>query len=351
VPSFQTNRILSTVVSRVPAIAVVLAAAGAFWLLGMGGAKARIKAHAYAEVINHEFGPLHAGRIESIKVKLGQKVKAGDVLATMDRRALEAKRDVIKAQLAQARSKVQAERHQAEMAIIRNEILVLRARANARESRAEVDELSRQLKRLEGLATDQLVRQTEIDERRRRQQNLVARASTFEEGATRGQGAIKGAVAGGMRRATQIAELVGPYEEAVQAKAASLREAEILIEECVVRARVDGTVASLLKEQGEVVTAGTGLVRVVTARPGMVVAWLTTRQVREVTLGRKATVRRARLLGPSFAGEVVEIGPEVEELPPQVRTAPNARSWGRRITIAVKDGVDLLPGEELGVNL
>jgi HlyD family secretion protein len=348
VPSFQSNRILSAVLSKVPALVVVLAAGGAFWLLGVGGVKAGIKAHAYAEAINHDFGPLHAGRIESVKVKLGQKVKPGEILATMDRKALEAKRDVTKAELAQARARVQSERQQAEMAIIRNEILVLRARANARESRAEVDELNRQLKRLEGLAADQLVRQAEIDERRRRQQNLAARSITFEEGLGRGAGAVAGARGG---RAARVAGLVAPYEEAAQAKEAALREVELLLEETAVRARVDGTVAVQLKQPGEVVTAGTGVVRVVSARPGMVVAWLSTRQVREVSLGRKASVRRARLLGASFPGEVVEIGPEVEELPPQVRTAPNARSWGRRVVIAIKPGTDLLPGEELGVQL
>jgi HlyD family secretion protein len=351
VSRLATKQVAQAVLSKIPAVAVVLAAAGGFYLLAHGGTLSAISAHGYAEEVNHDYGPLRAGRVASVRVKLGQKVKVGDVLAAMDRRSLEARREVLQAELSQAEAQVVAEKERHAAQILRSEILVLRARANARQDRAELAELTRQLARLDGLAAEQLVRQTELEQRRQLQQRLAARAATYDEARARGQGELGGSASRGASRAVQIAARIAPYREAVEAKKAALRELELRLEDTEVRARVDGTVAAVLKWPGEVVPAGTGLVRVVTARPGFVVAWLPARQAWKVTLGRSAVLRRSRLLGASFQGQVVEIGPEVEEFPARVRVAPNTRAWGRRVVIATQATVDFLPGEELHVHL
>jgi len=344
------RKLARAIFSRIPALAVVLAAGVGFWFLAHGGSLDTVSAHAYAEELNHAFGPVRAGKIAEVVVKLGQRVKAGEVLLRMERRELEAQRDLLRAQLERVKAEVLAETDRQEADVLRTEIWVLRARANAKQDLAELAELKRQLARLEGLASAQLVRQTELEQRRRFQEGLAARTTAYSEAARRGRGG--GVVGDGSRmsRAEQIKTRVAPFRAAVLAKEAELRLIELQLEETVVRSHVEGTVAGLLRRPGEVVAAGTGVVSVVTSRPGFVVAWLPARQARSVKLGDAAVVRRARLLGAKISGRVVEIGPEVEELPARIRIAPNARQWGRRVTIATQSQ-DLLPGEELNVRL
>lgn len=347
----QVSRLVQLAALKIPAALVAVASLVGFWLIVHRGTPYSVPARAYAEVVDHYVGPLTNGRIATVAVRVGQAVKAGDVLATMDRRDAEARREIAKAELAEARAMVLAEKEQQEVEVLRSEILVLRSHADARQDQAELDELNRQLTRLDSLAAKQLVPQTELEEQRRLREGLAARTAAFQEARVRSRSGLGRAASRTQSRTAQLKARLAPFEEAVAIKAAELRQIEGEIEDGVVRTRVDGMVAAILKQPGEVITAGLGVVRVVSARPGVVIAWLAERQCHNVALGQSVTLRRGRLLSASLHGEVTEIGPEIEVLPERIWITPNTPAWGRRVVITAPSAGDLLPGETLRVRL
>jgi len=145
----------------------------------------------------------------------------------------------------------------------------------------------------------------------------------------------------------QVARRLEPLREAVHQKEAALRMAELDVEEATLRARVEGTVSLILHHEGDVVPAATEIVRVTSARPGVVVCWLPEKVAEQIAVGRVVELRRTGLLEKRFMGKVEDLAPEIEEVPIRARVSPAVPAWGRRAVITSAPDRPLLPGEAL----
>src|SRR4051812_25667807 len=96
---------------------------------------------AYVEAIHHSVSPIALGRIDTLLVRVGQKVSAGEALVVMDGRALVAEREKATAQLAQLEAAVVAATQDEEFQVTRSELRVLVARADEHGNRAELAEI------------------------------------------------------------------------------------------------------------------------------------------------------------------------------------------------------------------
>ncbi len=330
-----------------PVIAV--GAAAAFWLLSHGGALSQTSVRGYAEAVDHALGPIQAGRIATVEVQLGQRVKAGDVVARLDTRALEIQLQVAESQLAEAQAQLGAEHSIQAVQVLRAEIATLKLRATRSKNRAELAEVTQQLARLEKLADERLVQARDVEQSRLRKAGLSASVATLDEAADRGEGVARGATAGSA--SAQVQKRLAPFRELVHTREAEVRAARLALDEAVIRAKTDGTVAMILHRPGDVVPAATEVVRVASARPGYVVCWLPERMVTRVAIGGAATVRGAGAFERSFGARVVEVSPEIEELPPRARTSLTVPAWGRRVVLESWPSRPLVLGETLNVRL
>jgi multidrug resistance efflux pump len=340
--------------ARVPPPVLWLGVVAAVWGLSGGSPVRAVGAHAYADAVDYAVGPIAAGRIKSVAVKVGARVRAGDVVAVMDPREIEARLRRVRAELAQAESQVAAQRDLQEASLARTGILFVRARAGEVRDREELKELSAQLGRLDGLAKEQMVTASEVEAARRRETAVAARVATYD------QLAIRGASTDGRRAASptslpdgraSIAARLEPYRQAIAVQQAALDETGVQLDELTLRAPVDGVVSLVAHHAGEVVGAGTAVVEVVASVPDTIVAIVNEARARSVAVGARAVVQRPGLLQPKLEGRVVEVAPQVDEVLPRFRASPSVPAWGRRVFVKLDHPTELLPGEAFDVRL
>jgi multidrug resistance efflux pump len=327
-------------------VAVALAVAG-FLFLRHGRLGAGPRALAYAESVHHQIGATVNGRIKEVRVHVGQRVKAGETLVLLEDRAVLAARDRANAQLEKLRADVTAATLDEDTRVSRSEIWTLKTRADEGSDRAELDEVTRQMDRLNGLLERQLIPASEVEATRQKLSTLAARVKAYDQAIGRGQAGLDTRYSG---HAKALAARLEPYRQAVVVQEAAVKQLELALDELTVRAASDGVVSSLLHQTGDVVQPGVPLVVVVTSRPRTIIAIVSEATAAKVSLGTVAEIRRDTMIwSPMIEGRVVELAPEVEEIPPRARPSPTVPAWGRRATIELGPGPDVLPGEGFNV--
>jgi HlyD family secretion protein len=323
-------------------------AGGLFWLLLHGGAHSSLAMRGYAEQIEHPVAPMRAGRVVRLEVRLGQQVKAGDLLAAMDTRALELERQMGQLELARARAELAAQEVIAQTAVSRAELQTLRLQATQSRDQAQLAEIKRQVNRLEKLTDVQLVQATDLERSRLLQADLSASVAVMDAAT-----AAKQAGLGRSPKETQMANQIGrrlePYREVVHLREVALATAQLALAESELRAAVAGTVSAVLHQPGDVVAAGIEVVRVASGRPGFIVCWVPERLAVKVAPGRGARIRPLGLLERGFSAQVAEISPEIEEVPPRARVSASVPGWARRVVLESRPPRPLILGEAVNV--
>lgn len=329
---------------------LIALAGAAFWILTHGGVSSSVQMMGFAEAIDHPVAPVASGRLAQLKVTLGQSVKAGDVLAVLDTRELELRRDAARSDLLAAQAQLAAAEISQRAAVVRAELLVLRLRTQESKDRAQLAQLHQQLDRLGKLADQQLVQAQDVEARRLQQAGLKATVGVLSDAAQKKLAGLGRAMPKGSTDA-QVAVRLKPYEEAVHAREVALKAAELALEQATLRSHVDGVVSMLVHHAGDVVSAGSEVVRVTDGRPGRVVVWVPERLALRASAGSAAEVRRQALFTTRIEGRIVEASPEIEEVPLRSRPSPGVPAWGRRIVIECPPDSRFLLGEALHVRL
>ncbi|MFT3712749.1 MAG: HlyD family efflux transporter periplasmic adaptor subunit [Archangium sp.] len=321
--------------------------ASAMFLIQDRGGLSGAAIPAYAESIEHAVAPVVTGRILTVNVLLGQEVKKGDVLFTLDDRAIRLERERMRSELSQLEADLNAQ-----LAISRTQVVdaTLRsssALADESAARAEAQSLKTELERVERLRADKLVDAATETEVRRNYLAAAARVQVFE------------------RRRAQMPELysnkstqldvqtdarVQPFREALKAKQAAIAQLDFEVEQYEIKAPVDGTVSLLVHPVGDVVASGVEVLRLVRGRRGHLVATVPEERAKNLTPGLKLTVRASRgLWSEKMSGTVIEVGPSVEQLPLRSWLSPQWPRWGRRAVIKVEGDSHWQAGERLYV--
>lgn len=182
-----------------------------------------------------------SGRLDTLLVREGDVVQAGQPLARLQVQALSAQLDEARAREQQARDAVAAA--EAQVAVRESEQVSAQAQAAQRDS--ELDAASRRLARSETLAGEGAASAQELDDDRARARSVAAALN-----AARAQVAMSGA---GIKAAK--AQLVGAHSAVAAAAATSARIRADLADSELLAPRA-GRVQYLVAQQGEVVAAG-----------------------------------------------------------------------------------------------
>jgi HlyD family secretion protein len=122
----------------------------------------------------------------------------------------------------------------------------------------------------------------------------------------------------------------------VQAAEAAVARAELLAAECEIRAPRDAEVGDLPHEDGELVTPGTVLARLVDLSDLKATFYLSNADVGAVKPGASAIVMADAYPGASFAGKVRTVALEAEFTPRNIQT----RSDRDRLVYPVEVAID-----------
>ena len=321
---------------RAPIIVVVLAAVlgGAYFLTRRGGIGDGLSASGTVEATEASLGFQAAGRIETIRVREGDRVKPGDTLATLDRTEIAARHAQAEAQLAAAQATL-TELERGARAEELKQALEADAAAAAKLADAQRD-LSRAqlLQREGGISREALDKATLAAE-------MAARAR---------------------EQASQQLKLVqsGPRAERIAAQRAMVLSAQALVRQAtaqlanaIVTSPFDGVVSVRQREPGETVSPGAPVVTVTNLGDRWVRIYIAENRLSAVKLGATATITTDTYADRSYGGAVSFIASEAEFTPRNVQTTEERVKLVYAVKVRVQgdNTVALKPGMPADVTI
>ncbi len=266
-----------------------------------------------------DLSPKVAGRVVEVRVREGDRVKAGDLLARLDlgEMAVAVDRDREGVKSAQARYQDLAEGSR------RPEILA--AEADVADKRSQLELARRQLDRQRALLTEKIGTQSDFDVAKTGVDSAAASLKASEE-------RLKLAVEGFRKFQTEQAKYdVGRAKSVLTQSETVAREAEI-------RAPADGVILHRIAEPGLLLTAGQPALTMAFANRLYVRTYIPEPLLGKVRAGLAASVAVDAFPGKTFAAKVTEISPDAEFTPKPVETR------GERVNLVYAAKVDLDAG-------
>ncbi len=133
----------------------------------------------------------------------------------------------------------------------------------------------------------------------------------------------------------------------VSAKLAALRSKQSF----ELRCPFDGVVSTIAMAVGDVADPNAAVIRIAQASPTEVLGYVEESQAGQIRGGTTVEVVRR---GPPAAiahGEVISVGPVVEQLPMQLWRNPRTPEWGRPFLVRTPAEMNLLVGERVGIRM
>lgn len=289
---------------RAPVVIIVLAAAAAaayFFFLRPTAVDDGMTASGTVEATEASLGLQVAGRLESIRAREGDRVKAGDTLAVVDRTELNARRAQAEAQLNAAHALL------AEMERGARPEELAQARAADSTASARLADAQRDLGRAQQMLREGAVSQEAQDKALLAME--VAR-SQREQAAQQLQ-----LVTAGPR-----AERVTAQRAMVAQNEAQIRQVTAQLANAVVLAPFDGVVTVRHRQPGEIVAPGAAVLTISNLGDRWVRIYIAEDRIGAVKLGEAATITTDTYRDRQYTGEVAFIASQAEFTPRNVQT-------------------------------
>lgn len=263
----------------------------------------------------------HAARIASRVVRLhvreGDSVHAGDLLAELDCAEPQARLAELDARIAAANAQARAARAQVEAAGRQARAASASARATA--AQLEVLDTSGEAARREEARLAQMGEY--VAPMTRDRASDAVRTVSSQESAVRAQASAARAQASAVSAQRDTADATADAaSEQIEALRALRVVSALAVAECEVRARRDGVVETLYFDEGELVSPGTPIVRLVDAREVTVTFYLPNAEVGVVTPGASAFVVADAFPDQRFEGTVRTVAMQAAFTPRTVQT-------------------------------
>ena len=219
--------------------------------------------------------PKTSGRILEIRVREGDRVSTGDIIAVLGDEQLRARIEQAQAQVQQAQAKAKSARDQ---------IAVLDEQLRQEEANVAQQVAAQDIANFDKEAYTRLARSGAVAERQGKQA-----ASTADQQAAAVAGAKRRVAGVNMQLAQQQAAIADAMASVGQAQA-QLTEARENRQDLTVKAPFDGTVVTRVAEPGEVITSGTPVITLLDLSKVYLRGFIPEGQIGKVKLGQAAHV-------------------------------------------------------------
>lgn len=105
----------------------------------------------------------------------------------------------------------------------------------------------------------------------------------------------------------------------------------------------------IMGRPGEVVTAGEPILAIAKARPSEIIAYIGDRLLGQVEEKIPIEIIKDREPPQIARSQITQIGPTMELMPERMWLYPNIPQWGRPVLIEIPEGLELVPGEMIGI--
>jgi multidrug resistance efflux pump len=317
------------------------------------------------------------GRLREVPVQLFEKVEAGQTLAVvetvLDNEHVEAELEVAQAEINHLQAQLTAMRGQ-----LQAEAANLDTDQIAATRRYAVDVETARLRILEyktQLETDRMMlRDLAVDVETARElvdkdaiapyelQKALAQYDALAKQIQENENVLRQAAEGFLlaeRRRNEFAKRQPehpPRDSALegirQATTVQQRRVEALLARHIpveLKCPFDGVVSQIWRRSGEALQTGEALITVAQAAPTEVVAYVKEKQIGQVR--ENLQVELVKSNGPQqvAVSQVVYVGPVMELMPERLWQNPNLPQYGLPVLIKVPPGMELVPGEMVGV--
>ena len=310
-----------------------------------------------AERIVENVAPLESARVESIHVKVGDHVKAGDIVAQLDTSIVDAENAVQKERIMRARLEAQLERltleRQFSIALQDAEQALREAELELRLSSVEHQALVKEIERLRPLLEKKLIPAESFAAKQ-------ARESVLQETLELMPNHIKALVADVERAKEQKAsalarmnEMAENMTDASDAQGEALNLLNIRRDSYTLRAQQEGVVASIDRQPGDVVDPGGSIASLLIKGPMRVVGFLPESDLSTVAVGTPANIYPTVSLKDTgvIPGRVAQISPAVYSLPERASPIRGQIVRGRRVVLELDVEANLIPGETVSIEI
>ena len=325
------NRPPPRIVAGIAALFVL--GALAVWALD-GDDERPLEASGTVEATEADLGFPLSGTIERIPVGEGDRVAAGDTLAILDHAALESRRAGAAAAVDAARARL------AELEHGFRPQEVAQARSSAEAAAQRLEEARTEAERSRALYAGEAVSRRELD-----------RAET----------ALAGAEAEADRARAQLdlvregarAETIDAQRALVEQAEAGLAQAEVGLDDAIVRAPFGGVVTIRHRDPGETVAAGAPVVTVMDPADRWVLIYVREDAIGHVSIGQAASIGSDTWPDREYQGRVTFIASEAEFTPATVQTEEERVKLVYQVKVQVTGdpGGDLKVGTPADVRL
>lgn len=304
-----------------PPLIVVLLAGGGWYFWSRQQAHdpaAAFSLSGNVDVHQVELGFRVTGRIAAVKATEGDAVKAGDVLAQLDRVPFEN-------ELAAAQAEVAAQRTLLDKATRGYRVEeIAQARAAVRERDVELANARVTAKRLQELSGQSLVTRQQVDDAEAR-----VRAGEAQLASAREQLNL-------LTRGSRI-EDIDAQKAVLAAAEARLAQAQTALDDTTLHAPTDGIVAVRAREAGAIVQAGQTVYTVLLNDPVWIRAYVPQPRLGRIKPGMAVKVEVDSMPGKQYDGTVGFISPEAEFTPKNVQTEQVRDDLVYRLRVIAKD--------------
>ena len=318
----------------IPVVAVVVVAVALYFILRARNGGGPLDASGTVEATDAQLGFQAAGRIDTLLVDEGDRVKAGQLLARLDQSELVARRGQAAAQLAAAQALLtELERGSRTQEVQQGRDALSAAEQKLADARRDLDRTKR-------LFDGGAVSREALDK---------AQTASDVAQSTRDQSA----------QALQLLE-AGPRPERIEAQRAAVASAratvaqiDAMLANAVIRAPFDGVVTVKDREIGETVSPGAPVLTVTNLADRWVRIYIPETQIGAVHLAEPATITADTYKGKAYQGAVSFIASEAKFTPKNVQTRDERVKlvYAVKVRITSDSTYDLKPGIPADVQL
>jgi HlyD family secretion protein len=293
-----------------------------------------ITASGTVEAREAHLGFAASGRIESVAVREGDRVKAGDELSRLDSMEMKARRDEAISRIDSARALLR----ELERGSRHEEVAQAKASRDAAEKRLE--DAERDLDRSRTLHRGGAIPKEALDK-------AVLLVELAEKDLERADEQLRLLEAGPRR------ERIEAQRAALAQAEASLRAVDAAIEEMTLEAPFDGLVTERHREPGEAASPGAPILTLMNPDDRWVRIYVREDRIGAVRVGESAEIRCDTFPEKTYAGRVRFIAPEAEFTPKNVQTTEERVRlvYAVEVSIASDREGDLKPGMPADVRL
>jgi len=338
-----------------------------FWGALVGGAVyiwrdvgSGVTVRGFAEAIPYQLSSVEPARVESLLVKIGDRVQQGQVVAILDSRAIdgelraaEAEKARVLAEIAKTEIETREMRVDSLRGIAGNKAQAERslreAKTRLETARAELNAVKSELTRQRQNVKDGLLRASDIADLEIRHVALTRNVS--EETAAVKVYEAQGVTAdelGTTDEPSWVEAAVAPLRAEFKVYEGTARALEARRDQHILRAPADGQVSNVFGRAESTVTPGVAFIEIMPDTSGRIMVCLTEDVYAPVAVGVAAVARPQSARDRELRGHAVSVGP-VTELPIRCWREARTPMWGRLVTIELSPPALIVPGESFEI--